>query len=158
MTSSDTPKGRPATDDDGIAGRPVAPEPGGTEGGAMLRFTLVTGAWFVGLFGLMRLPWVERVVLTPFAEIQQRVADQLTGAPSDLVYADASCSGRRPAGAVRGSDLRVPGHVGCTAAGRRGGFHAYHRRERRAAGQPVAGGGGQGAARPAARLRLAGRS
>ena len=26
------------------------------EGNAMLRFTLVTGAWFVGLFGLMRLP------------------------------------------------------------------------------------------------------
>ena len=29
----------------------------------MLRFTLVTGAWFVGLFGLMRLPWVERTIL-----------------------------------------------------------------------------------------------
>ena len=66
------------------------------QGNAMLRFTLVTGAWFVGLFGLMRLPWVERALLTPFADVQQRVADQLTGAPSDLVYAGASCSGGDP--------------------------------------------------------------
>ena len=70
--------------------------PRGAEGNAMFRFTLITGAWFVGLFGLMRLPWVERVLLTPFAEVQQRVADQLTGAPSDLVYAGASCSGGDP--------------------------------------------------------------
>ena len=91
MTSSDSPKGIPAEPAMEVATKPSAPEPGGPEGNAMLRFTLVTGAWFVGLFGLMRLSWVERVVLTPFAEVQQRVADQLTGAPSDLVYADASC-------------------------------------------------------------------
>ena len=32
-----------------------------------LRFALTVGAWFVGLFGLMRLAWVERNLLTPFA-------------------------------------------------------------------------------------------
>ena len=81
---------QPARD---AAGKPAGPA---DDGNAMLRFTLITGAWFVGLFGLMRLPWVERVLLTPFAEVQQRVADQLTGAPSDLVYAGPSCSGGDP--------------------------------------------------------------
>ncbi|MCY4120132.1 MAG: hypothetical protein OXG72_04350, partial [Acidobacteria bacterium] len=74
----------------------------------MLRFTLITGAWFVGLFGLMRLPWVERVLLTPFAEVQQRVADQLTGAPSDLVYAGASCSGGDPLAICAGAIFAFP--------------------------------------------------
>ena len=119
MTSSDTPKGRPATE---VAGLPAAPEPGGTEGGAMLRFTLVTGAWFVGLFGLMRLPWVERVVLTPFAEIQQRVADQLTGAPSDLVYADASCSGGDPLALCAGATFAFPAAWGARLRGAAMGF------------------------------------
>ncbi len=87
------------------AARPAA---GGAEGNAMLRFTLITGAWFVGLFGLMRLPWVERVLLTPFAEVQQRVADQLTGAPSDLVYAGASCSGGDPLALCAGAIFAFP--------------------------------------------------
>ena len=90
--------------------RPEAagPAPGRADGNAMLRFTLVTGAWFVGLFGLMRLPWVERVLLTPFAAVQQRVADQLTGAPSDLVYADASCSGGDPLALCAGAIFAFP--------------------------------------------------
>ena len=86
----------------------ASPAPGGAEGNAMLRFTLITGAWFVGLFGLMRLPWVERVLLTPFAEVQQRVADQLTGAPSDLVYAGASCSGGDPLALCAGAIFAYP--------------------------------------------------
>ncbi len=52
------------------AAAPPGPAGDAPQGNAMLRFTLVTGAWFVGLFGLMRLPWVERVLLTPFAEVQ----------------------------------------------------------------------------------------
>ena len=111
MTSSDTPKGRPAASD-----------PGGAEGNAMLRFTLVTGAWFVGLFGLMRLPWVERVVLTPFAGVQQRVADQLTGAPSDLVYADASCSGGDPLALCAGAIFAFPATWGARLRGAAVGF------------------------------------
>lgn len=61
-----------------------------------MRYLLTLGAWFVAVFGVMRLGWVERNLLTPFAQLQQQVADQLTGAPSDLVYADASCSGGDP--------------------------------------------------------------
>ena len=88
----------------------------------MLRFTLVTGAWFVGLFGLMRLPWVERVLLTPFAEVQQRVADQLTGAPSDLVYADASCSGGDPLALCAGAIFAFPATWGSRLRGAAVGF------------------------------------
>ena len=105
-----------------VAAKPAAPEPGGTEGNAMLRFTLVTGAWFVGLFGLMRLPWVERAVLTPFAEVQQRVADQLTGAPSDLVYADASCSGGDPLALCAGAIFAFPATWGERLRGAAVGF------------------------------------
>ena len=79
---------------------------GATSG--VLRFTLTVGAWFVGLFGLMRLGWVERTLLTPFAQLQQRVADQLTGAPSDLVYADASCSGGDPIALCVGAICAYP--------------------------------------------------
>ena len=123
MTSSDTPKGRPAVETTmEIAGGPAASEPGGAEGNAMLRFTLVTGAWFVGLFGLMRLPWVERVVLTPFAGVQQRVADQLTGAPSDLVYADASCSGGDPLALCAGAIFAFPATWGARLRGAAVGF------------------------------------
>jgi len=66
------------------------------------------GAWFVGLFGIMRLGWVEDNLLTPLAEVQQRVADQLTGAPSDMVYADPSCSGGDPMALGLGAMLAYP--------------------------------------------------
>ena len=123
MESSDMAKRMPAIEPTmEVAARPAAPEPGGTEGNAMLRFTLVTGAWFVGLFGLMRLAWVERVLLTPFAEVQQRVADQLTGAPSDLVYADASCSGGDPLALCAGAIFAFPAAWGARLRGAAVGF------------------------------------
>ena len=59
----------------------------------VLRFALTAAAWFIGLFGVLRLAWVERTVLTPMAQLQQRISEQLTGAPPGVVYADASCSG-----------------------------------------------------------------
>ena len=95
---------------------------GEPEGNAMLRLTLVTGAWFVALFGLMRLPWVERTLLTPFAAVQQRVADQLTGAPSDLVYADASCSGADPLALCAGAIFAFPATWGSRLRGAAVGF------------------------------------
>ena len=101
----------------GPAGAGDAPQ-----GNGMLRFTLVIGAWFVGLFGLMRLPWVERVLLTPFAEVQQRVADQLTGAPSTLVYADASCSGGDPLALCAGAIFAFPATWGARLRGAAVGF------------------------------------
>ena len=97
-------------------------EAGAANGNSMLRFTLVTGAWFVALFGLMRLAWVERNLLTPFAEVQQRVADQLTGAPSDLVYADASCSGGDPLALCAGAIFAFPASWGARLRGAAVGF------------------------------------
>ena len=74
----------------------------------ILRFALTAGAWFVGLFGLMRIEWAERTLLTPFAQLQQRVADQLTGAAPGLVYADASCSGGDPMALCLGTIMAFP--------------------------------------------------
>ena len=82
-----------------------------------LRFALTVGAWFVGLFGLMRLAWVERNLLTPFAQVQQDVADQLTGAPSNLVYADASCSGGDPMALCMGAIFAFPATWGSRLRG-----------------------------------------
>ena len=101
------------------SGGPSGPSsgPAASGGDGMLRFTLTIGAWFVGLFGLMRLPWVERKLLTPFAEVQQDVADQLTGAPSDLVYADASCSGGDPMALCIGAIFAFPATWGARMRG-----------------------------------------
>ena len=104
------------------ASRSSEPVSDAPQGHAMLRFTLVIGAWFVGLFGLMRLAWVERVLLTPFAALQQRVADQLTGAPSDLVYADASCSGGDPLALCAAAIFAFPATWGSRLRGAAVGF------------------------------------
>ena len=100
--------GPPADDPEGA---PSAGTPG------VLRFALTIGAWFVGLFGLMRIGWVERELLTPFAHLQQRVADQLTGAPSGLVYADASCSGGDPMALCAGAIMAYPAAWGARLRG-----------------------------------------
>ena len=82
-----------------------------------MRFLLTLGAWFVGLFGIMRLRWVEDNLLTPLAEVQQGVADQLTGAPSDMVYADPSCSGGDPMALCLGAMLAYPAAWGARLRG-----------------------------------------
>ena len=74
----------------------------------VFRFALTAGAWFIGLFGVMRLGWVERQLLVPFAQLQERVADQLTGAPTDAVYVDASCSGGDAMALCLGAVLAFP--------------------------------------------------
>ncbi len=60
---------------------------------------------------------MERSLLTPFAGLQQQVADQLTGAPSDLVYADASCSGGDPMALCAGTILAFPAAWGARLRG-----------------------------------------
>ena len=74
----------------------------------VFRFALTAGAWFIGLFGLMRLGWVERQILVPFAQLQERVADQLTGVQTDAVYVDASCSGGDAMALCLGAVLAFP--------------------------------------------------
>ena len=82
--------------------RPPDPASGG------FRFALTAGAWFIGLFGVMRLGWVERQILVPFAQLQERVADQLTGVQTDAVYVDASCSGGDAMALCLGAVLAFP--------------------------------------------------
>ena len=89
----------------------TAPAPPAAHPGS-LRFLFTLGAWFVGLFGLMRLGWVEDKLLTPFAQIQQQVADQLTGAHTDLLYFNASCSGGDPMALCAGAILAYPASWG----------------------------------------------
>ena len=84
--------------------RPPDPPPSS----GVLRFALTAGAWFIGLFGLMRLGWVERQILLPFAQLQERVADQLTGVQTDAVYVDASCSGGDAMALCLGAVLAFP--------------------------------------------------
>ena len=91
-------------------------EPAVASGGS-LRFALTIGAWFVGLFGLMRLGWVENALLTPFAQLQQRVAEQLTGVTSGLLYADASCSGGDPMALCMGAIFAYPAAWGSRLRG-----------------------------------------
>ena len=87
------------------------------DGGGGLRFALTIGAWFVGLFGLMRLGWVESNLLTPFAQLQQRVAEQLMGVKSGLLYADASCSGGDPMALCMGAIFAYPAAWGSRLQG-----------------------------------------
>ena len=82
-----------------------------------LRFAVTIGAWFVGLFGLMRLGWVENTLLTPFAQLQQRVAEQLSGVTSGLLYADASCSGGDPMALCMGAIFAYPAAWGARLRG-----------------------------------------
>ena len=56
----------------------------------------------------MRLGWVERQLLLPFAQLQERVADQLTGVQTDAVYVDASCSGGDAMALCLGAVLAFP--------------------------------------------------
>ena len=90
--------------------RPAVPAGG-------LRFALTVGAWFVGLFGLMRFGWVQQSLLTPFAQLQQRVAEQLTGVTSNLLYADASCSGGDPMALCMGAIFAYPAAWGSRLRG-----------------------------------------
>lgn len=89
-----------------------------------LRFAATIGAWFVGLFGLMRLGWVENTLLTPFAQLQQRVAEQLTGVTSGLLYADASCSGGDPMALCMGAIFAYPAAWGARLRGAAAGLAA----------------------------------
>ena len=86
----------------------VPPRPRDPRAPSVLRFALTVMAWFIGLFGMLRFGWVERHLLVPFAQLQERVADQLTGAPTHLVYVDASCSGGDAMALCLGAILAFP--------------------------------------------------
>ena len=106
----------PPADDRRPAAAPAGAVPAAGGGGG-LRFAVTIGAWFVGLFGLMRLGWVESNLLTPFAQLQQRVAEQLMGVKSGMLYADASCSGGDPMALCMGAIFAYPAAWGSRLRG-----------------------------------------
>ena len=65
----------------------------GARSDSAIRFTLTVAVWVVGLFGLMRVGWVQQYLLLPFAGMQQRLAIDLMGAPPNVVVVDLSCTG-----------------------------------------------------------------
>lgn len=60
---------------------------------SMWRLLLTVGGCVVGLFGLLRLGWVQQQILLPLGALQQRVASDLLGAPRDAVVVNVSCTG-----------------------------------------------------------------
>jgi exosortase/archaeosortase family protein len=57
------------------------------------RLILTVGSWVVGLFGLLRLDWVQQRVLLPLGAAQQQIAGDLMGASTTAVVVDISCTG-----------------------------------------------------------------
>ena len=60
---------------------------------SVIRFTLTVAAWVVAFFGSTRVGWVQQHLLLPFAGLQQQLAADLMGAPSNAVIVDMSCTG-----------------------------------------------------------------
>jgi len=60
---------------------------------ATFGFVLRALGWVAVLFGGMRLAWVQEHLLVPSASLQQGLACALTGASSDAVVVDQSCTG-----------------------------------------------------------------
>jgi exosortase/archaeosortase family protein len=56
-------------------------------------FTLRAAAWSLGLFGLLRLDWVETHGVLPLTQLQGRLAVGLCGTPALPVEATLACSG-----------------------------------------------------------------
>ena len=57
------------------------------------RLILTVDSWVVGLFGLLRLDWVQQRVLLPLGAAQQQIAGDLMGASTTAVAVDISCTG-----------------------------------------------------------------
>jgi exosortase/archaeosortase family protein len=56
-------------------------------------FTLRAAAWSLGLFGLLRLDWVETHGVLPLTQLQGRLAVGLCGRPAFPIEATLACSG-----------------------------------------------------------------
>lgn len=71
-------------------------------------FALRAVAWSVGLFGLLRLNWVELHALVPLAQVQGQIAQWLLGTPALPVVATLACSGADAMALCAGVILAYP--------------------------------------------------
>jgi exosortase/archaeosortase family protein len=72
------------------------------------RFVLRAGAWSLGLFGLLRLSWIEAHLVLPFTRAQASFATRLFGAPAAPVEATLACSGTDALALCLGAILAFP--------------------------------------------------
>lgn len=71
-------------------------------------FLLRAVAWSVGIFGVLRLGWVERHALLPLTQFQGYLAAGLCGAPARPVAATLACSGADVLAICIGAILAYP--------------------------------------------------
>ncbi|MFQ5527466.1 MAG: hypothetical protein ACE5GX_14525 [Thermoanaerobaculia bacterium] len=73
-----------------------------------LRFLLRALTWALLLFGFVRIPWVQRSLLLPFAGLQGRIGCALVGTEPSSVFVGLSCTGADPMALVLASVLAFP--------------------------------------------------
>ena len=57
------------------------------------KFLLAALAWSLGLFALLRAPWVEERFVLPLTQMQKQAADYYSGSPSAPIAVTLECSG-----------------------------------------------------------------
>jgi len=80
-------------------------------------FALRAVAWSLGLFGLLRLPWIETHALLPLTRLESRLAVALCGAPALPVDVTLSCSGADALALCVGAILAYPARWRMRVAG-----------------------------------------
>jgi len=85
------------------------------------RFALRAVAWSLGLFGLLRLNWVETHALLPLTRLQGRLAVGLCGVPALPIDATLACSGADALALCVGVILAYPASWRMRLAGAGGG-------------------------------------
>lgn len=87
-----------------------------------VRLVLTVGAWVVGLFGLLRLDWIQQRVLLPLGAAQQQLASDLMGASTTAVVVDVSCTGADEMALCVGVILAFPAAWSARVRGALGGL------------------------------------
>ena len=73
-----------------------------------VEFVLRAAAWSIGIFGLLRLDWVEKHGLLPLTQLQGCVAAGLCGTPTRPIAATLACSGADVLAICLGAILAYP--------------------------------------------------
>lgn len=72
------------------------------------KFALGAAAWGLGLFGVLRLSWVELHAVLPLTQFQGRLAERAFGAPSLPIDVTLACSGADAIAMCAGAILAYP--------------------------------------------------
>ena len=85
-------------------------------------FALRGVAWSLGLFGLMRLGWIEAHAVLPLTQLQSRIAQAGFGAPVVPINVTLACSGADAVALCAGAILAYPAGWPARIAGAAGGI------------------------------------